>query len=122
MRRISAPVRRDGLRLAKDDKACEDIDECAEGSAKCEQGCRNLDPRITGLPYICTCPDGLAVDPADQYHCIKQARAHMRSGGFGLTGLPWALSSSGPASSRHVPDEGCGGCGSGSTSPKDPAQ
>lgn len=74
---VSIRARRDGLRLAKDDKACEDIDECAEGTAKCEHGCRNLDPRITGLPYVCTCPDGLAVDPADQYHCIKQAQPRL---------------------------------------------
>ncbi len=69
-----AAARREGLRLASGGKACEDVDECAEGSAKCERGCRNLDPRTTGLPYVCSCPDGMAVDPADQYHCIQQAR------------------------------------------------
>ncbi|KAK9840728.1 hypothetical protein WJX81_000565 [Elliptochloris bilobata] len=77
---------KDGLRLAKDDKACEDIDECAEGSAKCEHGCRNLDPRTTGLPYVCTCPDGLAMDPADQYRCIKQDAFYAALGAAGGPG------------------------------------
>ena len=49
---------REGLRLGKDGKTCEDVDECAEGTAKCESGCRNLDPRTTGMPYVCSCPDG----------------------------------------------------------------
>ena len=78
---------RDGLRLAKDDMACDDIDECAEGTAKCQEGCRNLDPRITGLPYVCSCPDGLAVDPADQYRCIKQARPSAAS--YQTTPVPY---------------------------------
>lgn len=69
-------MRREGLRLGKDGKKCEDVDECAEGTAKCESGCRNLDPRTTGMPYVCSCPDGLAVDPADQYHCVSEARSH----------------------------------------------
>ena len=69
-------MRREGLRLGKDGKKCEDVDECAEGTAKCESGCRNLDPRTTGMPYVCSCPDGLAVDPADQYRCVSEARSH----------------------------------------------
>lgn len=37
---------RPGLRLAEDKHNCEDIDECAEGSSHCSQGCENKDPRF----------------------------------------------------------------------------
>ncbi|KAK9804303.1 hypothetical protein WJX72_005862 [[Myrmecia] bisecta] len=62
---------RAGLRVAVDGKACEDIDECAEHTAKCEGGCENKDPRQTGLEYTCTCEEGTMVDPGNQYNCVK---------------------------------------------------
>jgi hypothetical protein len=43
---------RAGLRLADDGHSCEDVDECAESSAGCEQVCENKDPRTDGEPFL----------------------------------------------------------------------
>ena len=69
---------REGLRLGPDGKKCEDIDECAEGTAACEQQCENRDPRTTGLTYVCKCGPGYSVDLDSQYKCIPQVQEALR--------------------------------------------
>lgn len=65
---------RAGLRLGKDGKKCVDIDECAEGTAPCDQECENKDPRETGLQYVCKCRSGFSVDIENQHKCISKVR------------------------------------------------
>ncbi|KAL3145489.1 hypothetical protein ABBQ32_003313 [Trebouxia sp. C0010 RCD-2024] len=60
-----------GLRLAKDGKACEDIDECAEHTDECDQQCINKDPRKSGIPYACSCNLGYSIDLQDRHKCLK---------------------------------------------------
>jgi hypothetical protein len=73
---MGARACREGLRLGTDGKKCADIDECAEGTAQCEQQCENLDPRSTGHKYVCKCDAGYSVDLDNQYRCIPKARLH----------------------------------------------
>ena len=65
---------RAGLRLAKDGKACEDVDECAEHTDECDQQCINKDPRKSGIPYACSCNLGYSLDLQDRHNCIKTVR------------------------------------------------
>lgn len=66
-----------GLRLGEDGKRCVDIDECAEGTAPCDQECVNKDPRDSGLPYVCKCRGGYSIDIDNQHECIPQVRSHL---------------------------------------------
>lgn len=66
---------RPGLRLGTDGKKCVDIDECAEGTAQCEQECVNKDPRESGLQYRCACRNGYSIDMDNQYKCIPKVRS-----------------------------------------------
>ena len=63
---------RAGLRLGEDGKKCVDIDECAEGTALCEQQCVNKDPRNSGLQYACKCRSGYSIDIEDKHKCIPE--------------------------------------------------
>lgn len=63
---------RAGLRLGPDGKKCVDIDECAEGTAQCDQQCVNKDPRDSGIYYACTCHNGFSIDIEDQHKCIPK--------------------------------------------------
>ncbi len=63
---------RAGLRLGPDGKKCVDIDECAEGTAPCEQECENKDPRETGLQYVCKCRSGFSIDIENQHKCVSK--------------------------------------------------
>ncbi len=63
---------RAGLRLGQDGKKCVDIDECAEGTALCDQQCVNKDPRDSGLPYACKCRSGYSIDIEDKHKCIPE--------------------------------------------------
>ena len=63
---------RAGLRLGPDGKKCVDIDECAEGTAQCDQQCVNKDPRDSGIYYACTCHNGFSTDIEDQHKCIPK--------------------------------------------------
>lgn len=65
---------RAGLRLAKDGKACEDIDECAEHTDECDHQCINKDPRKSGIPYACSCKLGYSLDLQDRHNCVKTVR------------------------------------------------
>lgn len=74
--RLSDPacIHRAGLRLGEDGKRCVDIDECAEGTAQCDQECVNQDPRDTGRQYVCKCRSGYSVDIDNQHKCITKVR------------------------------------------------
>ncbi|CAL5228469.1 g11610 [Coccomyxa viridis] len=61
-----------GLRLGEDGKRCIDIDECAEGTAQCDQECVNQDPRETGRQYVCKCRSGYSIDIDNQHKCITK--------------------------------------------------
>ncbi len=65
---------RAGLRLGPDGKRCVDIDECAEGTAPCEQECENRDPREAGLQYVCKCRAGYNIDIDNNHKCILKVR------------------------------------------------
>lgn len=62
---------REGLQLAEDGRKCVDVNECAEGTAHCEQQCINNDPRRSGVPFSCACNLGFSLNPEDQSSCIK---------------------------------------------------
>ena len=70
-----ACVHRTGLRLGQDGKRCIDIDECAEGTAQCDQECVNQDPRETGRQYVCKCRSGYSIDIDNQHKCITKVQA-----------------------------------------------
>ena len=42
-----------------------DIDECAQGTAGCHQGCRNTDGG-----FICTCDEGYQTHHSDPSYCV----------------------------------------------------
>lgn len=60
-----------GLQLAADGKSCEDVDECAAKTHKCQGQCINKDPRESGMEYQCQCGDGKMTDPANRFKCIE---------------------------------------------------
>lgn len=55
---------RAGYRLSKDGYACEDINECAEGIAKCSQICTN-----SIGSHTCSCRTGYDLN-SDGYSCV----------------------------------------------------
>lgn len=65
----------DGYRLGADNKTCEDIDECAEQSSKCNQYCHN-----TNGSYHCSCQQGFKLD-TDQRTCIDINECSESNGG-----------------------------------------
>ncbi|PFX17584.1 sushi, von Willebrand factor type A, EGF and pentraxin domain-containing protein 1-like [Stylophora pistillata] len=65
----------DGYRLGADNKTCEDIDECAEQSSKCNHYCHN-----TKGGYDCSCKQGFKLD-VDQRTCIDINECLVNKGG-----------------------------------------
>lgn len=56
-----------GTRLAGDGHACDDVDECADGTAGCSHQCINA----VGSAF-CACPDGMRLDD-DWKTCVDES-------------------------------------------------
>lgn len=56
---------RNGYKLSRDGKNCDDIDECYDGIAKCQHRCNN-----TPGSFECRCHPGYANSPTNKTQCI----------------------------------------------------
>ena len=67
-----------------------DVDECAEGTALCEQQCVNKDPRDSGLQYACKCRSGYSIDIEDKHKCIPEVGTALTTNTIRLPCMPFS--------------------------------